>query len=440
MTGVTYPPEFRRSLWSLRRRTNADPLAFLERLAADPRDVVPFSLAGRRTFLLKHPDFVEVVLASHHHKFQKADGLHRVERLLGDGLLTAEGENHRHRRRVVQPAFHRQRLDAYAETMVAHAARFRDRWQPHQVIDVSAEASALTLAIIGEALFGTDIAPLAAEIRYALKAASAATDPLISLLAPARHVLRHRERLAAVIDGLIVQHRTSGDDRENLLSLLLEAREATDRIPGQVRDDALTILLAGHDTTATALVWTWMLLANHPEADARMQRVVVDVLGDRLATAADVPALACTGHVLAESLRLYPPAWVLARRAIDDHELGGVRIPAGSIVLISQYLLHRDARFFPTPLVFDPNRWAGDRQAHRPKMAYFPFGAGPRACVGEGFAWMEGVLLLATVAQRWRLRFIDDNAPISAHPTITLRPAPGIRMVLEERADSGREL
>lgn len=437
-----YPPDYRRSLWSLRRRATSDPLGFLEGLAETPGDIVPFSLAGRPAFLLKHPDLAEAMLVTRHHEFVKADGLQRAARLLGNGLLTAEGDRHRRRRAVVQPAFHRQQLERYGQMMVAHAVRFRDRWRAQQTVDIAAEAGALTLAIVGRTLFGADVESFSVEVRHALKVASDSLDPLISLLAPTRRVRPQRERLIEVIDELIVRHhQAAGDDRENLISLLLAAREGGPGGPGGIvaitdalRDDALTILLAGHDTIASALVWTWLLLAEQPGVEAQMEEEVDAVLGGRSPTAADMPALAFTRRVLAESLRLCPPAWVVARSAIAACELGGMSVPAGSIVLTSQYLMHRDPRFFSNPSVFDPDRWLDDRQAGRPKMAYFPFGAGPRSCIGEGFAWMEGVLLLATFAQRWRFRLTDRRRPIRPDLKITLRPPPSVCMVLHERA------
>ena len=430
MTAI-YPPDLRHSLWSFRRRIESDPLAFLEGLAAGgpDADIVAFSLAGRPAFLLQHPDVAEAVLVSQQHKFVKADGLHRARRLLGNGLLTAEGERHRRQRNVVQPAFHRQQLERYAESMVAHAARARDRWQPQQTIEVSVEASALTLAIVGETLFGADVESLSVEVRHALMAASDALDPLVSLLAPLRRVRPQRKRLARVIDDLIAHHLQSGSDRGNLISLLLAGQDdGPHTVTDQLRDDALTILLAGHDTIATALVWTWILLAEEPDARARLEQEAHALLGGRLATAADVPALVFTRTVLSESLRLRPPAWILARSPIADLELGGHFMPSGSVVLISPYLMHRDERFYSNPMAFEPERWLDDRQARRPKMAYIPFGAGPRSCIGEGFAWMEGVLLLATFAQRWRLSLAERGA-IQPHPQITLRPPPGVRMV-----------
>jgi cytochrome P450 len=203
-------------------------------------------------------------------------------------------------------------------------------------------------------------------------------------------------------------------------------------ITDQLRDDALTILLAGHDTIANAVVWTWMQLAVRPDAQKRMEDEVDAVLAARSPAAADVPALAFTRCVLAESLRLRPPAWVIARTAIVEHTIGQMRIPAGSVVLISPYLLHRDPRFFPDPLAFDPDRWVDPPP--RPKMAFLPFGAGPRACIGEGFAWMEGVLLLAVFAQRWRLRLRDVNQPVAPQPKVTLRPPPAWMVVDPRRS------
>jgi cytochrome P450 len=434
---VTYPPDFLRSKWSLRRQVLSDPLAFLESLALTHGDVIPFSLAGRPAFLLTHPEAIESVLVTHQHKFVKAYGLQRATRLLGHGLLTAEGERHRRQRGVVQPAFHRQRLEGYAKTMVREAERMRDRWRNGDIVDLSAEAGALTLSIVGRALFGAGVDSFAAEVREAVRVASDSMDPLVSLLAPMRRVRPQRAKLLAVIDDLIARHRQhrsaeSGDD--SLIAALLDAGEAgPDVITDQLRDDALTILLAGHDTIANALIWTWIELAGRPDIEARLEMELDTVLGARSATAADVPALGFTRRVLAESLRLRPPAWVIARTAAVDHEVGGVRIPAGAIVLISQYLIHRDERFFPNPLDFDPDRWLDERQEGRPRMAFIPFGAGPRACIGEGFAWMEGVLLLATFAQRWRLRLREGEEPIRARPTITLRP-PQLSMIVEARA------
>jgi cytochrome P450 len=425
---VTYPAGFDRSVWSL-RRSHSDPLAFLTGLADAREDIVPFALAGKPAFLVKHPDAVESVLITEHHRFAKSYGLQRARRLLGNGLLTADGESHRRQRAIVQPAFHRQQLERYGSIMARHGARVRDRWRDRQLVDISTEAGDLTLAIVVEAMFGCDVASLTAEVRRAVRTASETLDPLVSLLAPARRVRPERARLARIVDDLVA--RAEGD--ANLVSLLLDGQPGgRDRITDQVRDDLLTILLAGHDTIAHALVWTWVALANEPAIRAAIEDEVDAVLDDRIAGASDVPALGLTRRVLSESLRLSPPAWVIARSAMRDCCLSGVPIPAGAVVLISPYLMHRDPRFFPNPTSFDPDRWLDP--AARPKLAFIPFGAGPRACVGEGFAWMEGVLLIATIAQRWRLEPAPGGDPIRPRPQITLRPPRCLQMTVRHRS------
>jgi cytochrome P450 len=429
---VTYPPDFRSSRWSL-RRASRNPLAFLDALACSPGEIVPFSLAGRPAFLLKHPDLVEAVLVTHQDKFTKSSGLRRAARLLGQGLLTADGERHRRQRSTIQPAFHRQCLERYSEIMVAHTARMSDGWRDGETVNIVALTGALTLSIVGQALFGTDLRTVSDEVRRAATTASDSLDPFISLLAPVRRVRPERARLAALVDALIDGRLSDGPGPDDLLALLLRSADRSPALLEQARDDALTILLAGHETIANALVWTWTLLAQHPMIEAQLEREVDIVLGERAATASDLPALATTRRILAESMRLRPPAWVIARTAATGLEIGGTYISGGATVLISQYLLHRDPRFFPDPSTFDPDRWLDPLSQGRPKMAYIPFGAGPRNCIGEAFAWMEGVLLLATFAQRWRLRLIADGTELVPQPRITLRPPPIVRMTLERR-------
>lgn len=234
---------------------------------------------------------------------------------------------------------------------------------------------------------------------------------------------------------MIEERRASGEDKGDLLSMLLLAQDTEGDGTGmsdmQLRDEALTIFLAGHETTANALTWTWYLLSQNPEVEARMH-AEVDSIGDRLPTYEDMTALPYTRMVLAESMRLYPPAWGIGRRAMESFDAWGFSVPANSVVLMSQYVMHRDARFFPDPERFDPDRWSPEAQAARPKFAYFPFGGGNRVCIGEQFAWMEGVLLLATLAQRWRMRLVDGH-PVELKPLITLRPKYGMKMTLERR-------
>jgi cytochrome P450 len=418
-----YPPK---SIWSIRRAPR-DPIAFLEGVAAQG-DLVPFSLGGHRAFLLNHPDYVEDVLVLNHSKFTKPPALQRSRALLGTGLLTADGELHRRRRRLAQPAFGADRMEAYAATIARSAGRIQERWRDGQVVDVAADMHALTLEVIGQILFGADLASQAGEVRRALTVASASIDPLFSLLAPTRRLRPARDTLRALLDRLIAQRLASADDGDDVLTLLKRADgSGSQAVTDELRDDLLTLFVAGHDTIANGLTWTWQLLARHPVAEARLREELHRTLGGEPPAFKHLKDLTYAGFVLAESLRLYPPSWVLTRCALADHDIGGTMIPAGAIVVISQYLLHRDPRFFSDPLTFDPCRWDTGRQQMRPRLAYCPFGAGPRSCIGQGLATMEGILLLAAIAARWRGSAVT---PIDCDPRATLRPRTPVLMRL----------
>ena len=251
-----------------------------------------------------------------------------------------------------------------------------------------------------------------------------------------RRFEKARERLDGIIYGLIEERRANGEDRGDLLSMLLMSQDEEGDGKGmtdlQVRDEAMTLFLAGHETTANALTWTWYLLSQHPEAEKGLHEELDAVLGNRLPTVEDLDRLSYTRMVLAESMRLYPPVWAVARRAINDYEVDGFVAPAGSFVFMSQYVTHRDERFHPDPLRFDPERWTPERQASRLQFSYFPFGGGPRRCIGESFAWMEGILVLATLARKWKARLVPGHR-VELKPLITLRPKHGMRMTLERR-------
>lgn len=424
-----------RSVWAL-RRIAADPIEFLTTLAQQG-DVVPFAIGRRSAFLLNHPAHIEEVLVTHQDKFAKGPAFLRAGRLLGTGLLTAEGALHRGRRRIASPAFHRMQMDRHVDTIVARASAERDSWTHGETIDVAERMAALTFGIVGETLFGADLAHHTSRVRRAVAAATASGDSLVSLLAPVRRVDRERKQLDTVVDELIARRlATPNAGAGDLLSMLIEADADAPSSP-QLRDDVLTILLAGHDTIASAMTWTWALLASHPEADEQLARELASVLDGRSATAADLPRLPFTRSVLAESLRIYPPAWVLARLSLQPHRIGTTVMPEDSLVIMSQYLVHRDPRFFEDPLAFRPERWLTDAGSTRPRLAYFPFGAGPRSCIGEPFAWTEGVLLLATLAQRWTLKM--KEAPAEPAPQITLRPRGPVRMIPERRQVCLRE-
>ena len=426
-----------------------DPLGLFERTAHQYGDVALVRLGRTRLYLLNHPDLVKDVLVLEHRRFHKGRGLELAKYLLGDGLLTSEGEFHRRQRRLAQPAFHQQRIAGYAAAMVRQSGRLSERWAElgdrPPVVDIHAEMMRVTLAIVAETLFGADVEGEAQEIGQAIATSMELFRSYMSLpfapllerlpLPSTRRFLKARARLDTTIYRLIAERRAAAEDRGDLLSMLLLAQDEegsggmTDQ---QLRDEAMTLFLAGHETTANALTWSWYLLSQHPEVEARLHAELDMVLEQRRAEAADVHRLPYASAVLAESMRLYPPAWVIGRRAIMEHEVAGDRVPRGSSVLVSQWVMHRDPRFFPDPQRFNPDRWTEAARAARPRFAYFPFGAGPRICIGEQFAWMEGVLVLATLARRWRPRLVPGQR-IALQPSITLRPAGGIRMVLDRR-------
>lgn len=445
-TPASIPPGPRLGRMAAIRAFRRDPIGLLSGAAAYG-DVAFFHAGPFRVYVLSHPDLVRDLLTVRHHEVMKGRGLQALKELLGEGLLTSEGEHHRVQRRTIQPLFHHGRVEAYAGTMVELAEGAVAGWRHGEVRDVHREMYGLTLAIVGRTLFATDLeAEAAREVSEALATGLKLFDKLMSPLAPvwARLPLpstirlnRARDRLDTVIYRMIEKRRAGGATGDDLLSMLLRARDEeggggsmNDR---QVRDESMTIFLAGHETTAVALTWTWYLLSENREAEARLHAEVDDVLGDRPPTFADLRRLPFTEMVLTESMRLYPPAWVLGRTALEDMEVGGYRVPAGSTLLTSQWVLHHDERWFPDPLAFLPERWTQEARASLPRHAYFPFGAGPRICIGEPFAWMEGVLLLATIARRWQMRLVPGHT-VALQPKVTLRPRHGMRMTLERRA------
>lgn len=423
-----------------------DPLAFLQLIAKDYGDIVYFKLGPQEVYFLNHPDYIKDVLVTHHQNFMKGRALQRSKRLLGEGLLTSEGDFHRRQKRLAQPAFHRPRVAAYGQIMTDYALRTSARWRDGETLDISHEMMRLTLGIVGKTLFDEDVESEADEIGDALTAVmelfNALLLPFSELLEKLplpqnRRFQKAKDRLDMTIYRLINERRQSGEDRGDLLSMLLMAQDEegdggtmTDE---QVRDEAMTIFLAGHETTANALTWTWYLLSQHTEVEAKLHAEIDAVLeGGRWPTVEDVPQLKYTEMVLAESMRLYPPAWALGRLALKDYEIGGYTVPANSLVFMSQYVMHRDERFFPDATRFDPQRWMPEAREARPVYSYFPFGGGPRRCIGEGFAWMEGILLIAALAGRWRMRLAPSH-PVELRPVITLRPKHGMRMTLEKR-------
>ena len=396
-------------------------------------------------YLLSHPDLVREVLVNQSHSFVKSQVLQEAKRVLGEGLLTSEGQLHKRQRRLIQPVFHHARIAGYGQVMGEYADRMAERWTDGMELDAHREMTRLTLAIVGKTLFDTDVED--ADARRVGRALADVFDMYEQFLLPFKSVLERlplpgirrfqaaRRDLDGVVFAMIRERRASGD-RGDLLSMLLAARDEEDGHGGmtdqQVRDEAMTIFLAGHETTSIALAWTWYLLSQHPDVESKLHAELDMVLEGRVPTAEDLPALRYTRTVLSESMRLYPPAWAMGRKALADVEIGGYVIPAGATCVMSQYIVHHDRRWYPDQWRFDLDRWTPEAVADRPKFSYFPFGGGSRMCIGEDFAWMEGVLALAAMARRWRLRLVPGQA-IALLPRITLRPKHGMRMRLEAR-------
>jgi len=423
-----------------------DPVGFLMKIKREHGDLVLFYLGPRQIYFINNPDYIRDVLVTDSRNFIKSRGLQLAKRFLGEGLLTSEGEFHRRQRRLSQPAFHRQRINTYADAMVEYGRRTRERWRENETLDMSQEMMQLTLGIVGKTLFDADVEHEAREIGEAIngvmKLFDRITTPFPELLnkLPLPSNFRFRRasrRLDETIFRIINERRKSGKDHGDLLSMLIEAQDTegdgSSMTDQQLRDEAMTIFLAGHETTANALTWTWYLLSEHPEVETRLHEEIDRVLQGRLPNADDVPALKYTEMVLAESMRLYPPAWAMGRQPLNDYQIDKVTVPAGAIVFMSPFVMHHDERYYPDPFTFDPERWTAELRAARPKFAYFPFGGGPRVCIGEQFAWMEGILLIATIAQKWRMRLSPDQR-VELRPMITLRPKYGMRMMLERRA------
>jgi cytochrome P450 len=424
------------------RAFRRDPLSLLERLAPFG-DVVRIRIPRSDAYLLNHPDLVQGALVSHHRAFHKGPTIQAAKMLLGSSLLTSEEEVHHRQRRLIQPMFHHERIASYGDAMVRHAERAESRWTDCATVDIQAEMSALTLSVVGETLFGTDVDEArSATVRRAMTDTLGMFDrvysPLFRLLVrlPSPTMRRYRKLeadLNRVIAEMIAERRSTGVTGNDLLSLLLRAREDGAGMGNdQVRDEALTLFLAGHETTAIALTWTWWLLSRNPEAEERLHAELDSVMGDRAPTVEDVPNLHYTDAVVSETLRLRPPVWAMGRTTVADHEANGHTIAPGSIVVVAPWLLHRDERWWPEPLTFRPERWLGDEQERRPRYAFVPFGGGPRVCIGEPFARLEAAMVVASIGRRWRFESPTAGEP-ELQAVITLRPRRGLPMVARRR-------
>lgn len=420
-------------------------LVLLRGMAATYGDVSELTLSSQRIVLLTHPDDIRDLLVTNQKLFRKGQALQRAKVLIGEGLLTSEGEQHLRQRRLVQPAFHRARISAYAGAMTSAAMQQQSAWQDGDTIDANRAMMLVTLDIVAATLFGASVGSGGSAIGSALddvfESFSIGYGPLTPLLdmlptPKKRRFDKGKRVLDATIDRIIAERRASGEDTGDLLSMLLHATDTEGDGGGmsdqQLRDEAITIFIAGHETTANALTWTWLLLARNATVEAALHEEVDRVLGDRLPTTDDLPQLAMTRAIIAESMRLYPPAYIIGRRSTNAYAVRGFTFPARTIFLAPQFIVHRDPRWWPDPDRFDPSRWLHpETSATRPKLAYFPFGAGTRICVGEQFAWMEAMLVLATLARRWRVHVPGPDPALE--PIITLRPNGGLPAKLQRR-------
>jgi len=430
-----------------------DRLAFLTECARTHGDMVSIRLGPRRIILVNHPDFIEQVLLTHNSSFRKHFALRLNPLVFGNGLLTSEADFWLKQRRLIQPTFTRGRIASYAPAMVEATTRMLDGWTPGQSREIGNEMMRLTLAITARTLFGSDVDNEAADIAHALQVLQEnflvrfQSLVVMPFWVPTPQNLRIRRvvrRLDEILFGFIHKRRQQGTQGEgsDLLSLLLGARDedGSQMSDQQVRDEAMTLFLAGHETTALALSWTWYLLSQHPEVEEQLAAEVREVLGGRLPTAQDVSRLTFVEQVVLESMRLFPPVYIIGREAVTSCEIGGFRIARGTTVLMSEWVLHRDPRFFEQPEVFRPERWTANFQKKLPKFAYFPFGGGPRVCIGNTFAMMEMSLVLATIAQRYRFT-MQAGHQVQPWPGFTLRLMPGIPAPLLSRsppASAGR--
>ncbi len=421
--------------WDVIRKVQRDPVGFLSWMA-QYGDVACIMVRGTPNLLVSHPDAIRDILVTHPDHFVKGPQMQRVKLLMGNGLILSEGEEHRQHRRMMQPAFHKKRIEEYAATMVAYSQRMQESWRDGDVVDLAEVLQRLGVAIVAKTLFDVDLAGDAPEVADAISAALAIFNkytglPLSKLLyrLPLPDTLRFwraRGQLHAYLQRIIQAHTAAHDESDDLLSLLLQARAEGMMSEQQIEDELMTLLIAGSETVAIGLTWTFYLLSQHPDIEARLHAELAEVLGGRIPTVADVPHLRYTQMVFAEALRLYPPTFALSRETVAEHQIGEHRIPIGATVAVSPYVVQHDARWWPEPERFDPERFVPASHADRPKFAYFPFGGGSRQCIGESFAWMEGVLVLATLAQRWHFQPVAHN--VERGNMITLRPKGGMKM------------
>jgi cytochrome P450 len=425
-----------------------DPLQFFEDLQTGSEPIARMRIAGTKVFYLREPDLIREMLVTLVPNFHKSRGLERAKALLGEGLLTSEGELHRQQRKLIQPVFHHGNLKDIAVIMRERARQRAESWGAGQTLNLNQEMHALTLTIVGEALFGTEVGERSGRVSQLMETVMETFFLFMSPLAPFFEFFGHpklkraakaRRELSAIVRTMIDERRKTNQTRKDLLTLLFAAQDPETGLgmsDEQLRDEVMTLFLAGHETTANALAWTIYLLTQHPDIAQRLAAEVCPVGMRSCASAADdleselgIKDDDLLSRVIRESLRLYPPVWAIGRRATQGLRIGGTEVPKGAIVLACQWALHRSDKYFSNPIQFDPDRWMSDDQRALPKYAFFPFGGGPRSCIGEGFAWMELRIVLAEILRRWRFEIVPGQT-VKPKASITLRPERPIQVII----------
>ena len=444
-----YPPGPSEVLpYTSARQFLKDPIKMLMKLSTYG-DISHIKFGKQHVYLLNNPTYIEDILTTNYKNFIKSKGLQVSRRLLGNGLVTSEGEYHDNQRSLIQPTFYPKQVKIYADVMLKYAQQTSDRWREGTTIDIHKEMTKLTSAIICKAVLGYDVNPEDDDVGDALLTCMEYFNRLlmpfgeliekIPILPINKGFRQSKRKLDTLVFNMIEQHRKNlgkNTERNDLLYTLLEVQEQE---PGlkmtdeQLKDEVMTIFLAGHETTANALTWTLYLLAQHQKIGLKLYDELKSVLGAKKnPTIGDVPKLVYAKKIITESLRLYPPAWALGRQVVKDYKVDNYSIPAGAIIIMSQYVMHRDKRYFSDPEGFNPDRWTDDFKRHLPKFSYFPFGGGIRGCIGEPFALIESIIIVATIYRQWNMQ-VDPSQKIALKPLITLRPKYGMRMKISRR-------
>lgn len=446
----------------------SDPIKTLTKIAQQYGDISYFKLGREHVYLINNPDMIEKILIYDHRNFKKGKRLQLAKGLLGEGLVTSEGEFHNRQRRLIQPIFHPKQIRSYGDIMTDYAARMADAWKDGEVLDINKEMMQLTLGIICKSVLNYDVQTEAQQVDKALTTvrnySKRLQNPIgqvldkVPILPKVRGARKAIKQLNTLVYELIADRRGKETEYDDLLTKLLRAQDTEAGGDGaspktvnssgimsdhQVRDEVMTIFIAGHETTANALTWTFYLLSQNPDVERRLHEELDSVLsssnnisinndGARTVSTDDIPKLQYTEKVFRESMRLYPPVWTIGRFVENDYQVGEYNIGAGSSILMCQHVVHHDPRYYEEPDRFNPDRWTDEFKTHLPRFSYFPFGGGIRGCIGESFAWMEGILVIAMLARKWEMRKVPSQ-PVKLDPAITLRPKYGMKMRLKLR-------